>query len=428
MSHVVTIPPVRLSERFERYRAFSPAVPVWCITPPPLDRCIHRFYDTSPVSPSGRYVALTRLPTEDRPPYEGEPAEIVVVDLLTGEWRVVAPTFGYDTQLGAQAQWGRSDRELYFNDMDVEHWRPFAVRLDPLSGERTELDGTVYMVSPDGTKLASPCLLRTGLTQAGYGVVAPHVALPLNARADEHDGLYITHAETGKRELLVSFAEIFDALPDMRRPLEGESGALYGFHVKWNPQGTRLMFVIRWRRAEGYGRKESSFRRNHVVTMNADGSDIRLAMPAELWARGGHHPNWCPDGEHIIQNLNLFGTGLRFASYRYDGTDLRALHMEIRGGGHPTLHPDNRHILTDAYTREYAEFGDGTTPLRWIDMESGQETMLVRMRTMPLVEGPMNSLRVDPHPAWNGSFCRIVFNACPDGRRKIFVADLTCSV
>ncbi|HRS96487.1 MAG TPA: hypothetical protein P5179_14550, partial [Candidatus Latescibacteria bacterium] len=62
MSHVVTIPPVRLSERFERYRAFSPAVPIWCITPDGLDRCIHRFYDTSPVSPSGRYVALTRLP------------------------------------------------------------------------------------------------------------------------------------------------------------------------------------------------------------------------------------------------------------------------------------------------------------------------------------------------------------------------------
>ncbi|HRS95803.1 MAG TPA: hypothetical protein P5179_11080, partial [Candidatus Latescibacteria bacterium] len=76
----------------------------------------------------------------------------------------------------------------------------------------------------------------------------------------------------------------------------------------------------------------------------------------------------------------------------------------------------------------YAEFGDGTTPLRWIDIESGQETMLVRMRTVPLVEGPMNSLRVDPHPAWDGSFRRIVFNACPDGRRKIFVADLTCSV
>ena len=335
---------------------------------------------------------------------------------------------GWDTQLGAQAQWGRSDRDLYFNDMDVEHWRPFAVRLDPLSGERKELDGTVYMVSPDGTKLASPCLLRTGLTQAGYGVVAPHVALPLNRFADENDGLYITDTVTGECRLLVSFAEIVDELPEMRRPLEGHPGALYGFHVKWNPQGTQLIFVVRWRRADGFGRREGAFRKNHVVTMNADGSDIRLALPAEVWAKGGHHPNWCPDGEHIIQNLNLFGTGLRFASYRYDGTDLRALHADIPGGGHPTLHPDNRHVLTDAYTREYAAFGDGTTPLRWINVRSGEEMMLARMRTTPLVEGPMDCLRVDPHPAWDRSFCRIVFNTCPEGRRRVFIADLTASV
>ena len=424
MPQLPITPPVPVSDRFETYREFNPAIPVRCITPEGLDRCIHRFYDTSPISPSGRYVALTRLPTEDRPPHEGEPAEIVLVDLLAAKWSVVASTFGYDTQLGAHAQWGSTDHELYFNNMDVPHWRPFAVRLDPLSGERTDLDGTVYMVSPDGTKLASPCLLRTGLTQAGYGVVVPHVALPLNSHADEHDGIFITDASTGKCKLLVSFAQIFEALPEMRRPLEGASGALYGFHVKWNPQGTRLMFVIRWRRAEGCGRREGRLTRNHVVTMNADGSDIRLAMPAEIWARGGHHPNWCPDGEHIIQNLNLFGTGLQFASFRFDGTDLRALHPGIRGGGHPTLHPDNRHILTDAYTREYAEYGDGTTPLRWIDIESGEETTLVRIRTEPLYEGPMDCLRVDPHPAWDRLHRRIVFNACPGGKRRVFLADL----
>ncbi len=425
MSQARTLLPAPLSDRFDTYREFSPAVPVWCITPEGLDRCIHRFYDTSPVSPSGRYVALTRLPAENRLPHEGEPAEIVVVDLLTADWSVVASSRGWDTQLGAQAQWGRSDRELYFNDMDVDHWRPFGVRLDPFSGERTELGGTVYMVSPDGTKLASPCLLRTGLTQAGYGVVAPHVALPLNRFADENDGLYVTDAATGTCTLLVSFATIAEALPELRRSLERESGALYGFHVKWNPQGTRLMFVLRWRRAEGYGRREGSFRKNQVVTMNANGSDIRLALPAEVWAKGGHHPNWCPDGEHIIQNLNLFGTGLRFACYRYDGSELRALHPDVRGGGHPTLHPDNRHVLTDAYVREYAEYGDGTTPLRWIDIENGEETTLVRIRTAPIYEGSMDCLRVDPHPAWDRLHRRVVFNACPGGRRRVCMADLS---
>jgi hypothetical protein len=48
---------------FPRYDRFSPAVPVWCVTPN-LDRVIHRFHLSSPFSPSGRYLGLTRLSRE----------------------------------------------------------------------------------------------------------------------------------------------------------------------------------------------------------------------------------------------------------------------------------------------------------------------------------------------------------------------------
>jgi len=408
---------MQISDRFEAYTEFDPSVPVWCITPPELSGCIHRFFDTSPVSPSGRYVALTRLPDETGPPGPGEEGEVVLVDLETGEVEVVACTRGFDTQLGAQTQWGRTDEELYFNDMDTEDWRPYAVRLDPRSGTRTELDGPVYMVSPDGTKLASPCLLRAALTQGGYGVIAPPTAIPHNETADRQDGLYLTDAKSGKCSLFVSFAEIRDGLDEVREDLEGGPGALYGFHVKWNPQGTRLMFVIRWRPTRD--RKL----RAYVVTMNADGSDIRLAMPASVWARGGHHPNWCPDGEYILQNLKVDGAGLQFVQYRYDGSDLHVLGPGVVGGGHPTMHPDGRHILTDAYLHESVAFGDGTTPIRWVDIEAEADETLVRIRTLPLEEGPLRVLRVDPHPAWDRDFRRVVFNACPDGKRRVYLAD-----
>jgi hypothetical protein len=48
---------------FPRYDRFNPAVPVWCVTPN-LDRVIHRFHLSSPFSPSGRYLGLTRLSRE----------------------------------------------------------------------------------------------------------------------------------------------------------------------------------------------------------------------------------------------------------------------------------------------------------------------------------------------------------------------------
>jgi Tol biopolymer transport system component len=158
--------------------------------------------------------------------------------------------------------------------------------------------------------------------------------------------------------------------------------------------------------------------------MDADGGNVRLAVSAEQWARGGHHPNWCPDGEHVLMNLNTQGDGIRFARLPRDGSACETLAPRIAGSGHPTLHPDGRHLLTDAYVDEPLAFGDGTAPIRLVNVATGVETLLARIRIQPLAEKATGALRVDPHPAWDRSYARIAFNACPDGRRQVFVADL----
>jgi len=408
---------VPIADAFPRYTRFDPAVPVWCVTPNE-GRVIHRFFDTSPFSPSGRYLALTRLPYEDRLPTPGDPAKIVVVDIQTGQERVVAETRGWDTQLGAQAQWGASDAQLFFNDLDTSTWRPYAVAMNPLTGESRRLEGTVYMASPDGRRLASPCLLRTACTQAGYGVVVPPRHIPRNHGASPDDGIYVTDVATGRCHLLVSIAQIVEALGD-KMPDEGD---YYAAHVKWSPRGDRLMLVLRflpW----GGGRMQPN-----LVTLKADVSDIDLAIPARTWMKGGHHPNWCPDNQHLMMNLKLDGKTLRFVRARHDGAGLRPMTEAVCGSGHPTLHPDGRHVLTDAYPGEPVAFGDGTVPIRLVDISTGKETTLVRIRTVPPFRGPKNELRVDPHPAWDRTFRRIAFNACPDGTRRVFVADLSALV
>jgi Tol biopolymer transport system component len=124
-------------------------------------------------------------------------------------------------------------------------------------------------------------------------------------------------------------------------------------------------------------------------------------------------------------NLNSDGDGLRFVRVRYDGSDRATLSRTVAGSGHPTMHPDGRHILTDAYPHEAMAYGDGTTPIRWIDLGDSSDTALVRIRTRSDHERASPALRVDPHPAWDRRFERIAFNACPDGRRRVFVADLS---
>jgi len=413
-----------LSEQFPPYQEYAPSVPVYCVTPG-TGGCIHRFYDSSPFSPSGRYLAVTRVPAEDRLPRPGEVAEIIVVDLETGESRTVAQTRGWDMQLGAQLQWGADDRTLLYNDLDVERWTPFGVRLDPLSGEQRRLEGTIYAVSPDGRWAAGPCLLRTVRTQRGYGVVVPPDRVPENRGASATDGIYLTDLESGSVRLLVSIADIFaQAFPAARRA-DFANGDFYGFHVKWNPLGRRLLFVLRWiPRTWMPWRRKKRYRRFNAITLDADGTNPRIAVPDTAWRRGGNHPNWCPDGEHVLMNLNSEGDGLRLVRVRFDGSDLTTLSRSVPGSGHPTMHPDGRHVLTDAYPHEPIAYGDGTTPLRWIDLESSTESALVRIRTRSDHEQRSTALRVDPHPAWDHEFRRVAFNACPDGRRRVFVAEL----
>ncbi len=81
-----------LDENFPRYTDYHPEVPVWCVTPE-INRCISRFHLSSPVSPSGRYLALTRLSREDRRPDPGEVAEIILVDLEKGGAKIIAETW-----------------------------------------------------------------------------------------------------------------------------------------------------------------------------------------------------------------------------------------------------------------------------------------------------------------------------------------------
>lgn len=412
-----------LAGTFPAYTDFAPRVPVHCVTPAGTGY-MHRYYDSSPFSPSGRYLALTRLPFEDRLPRPGDVAEIAIIDLESGALRTVAETRGWDVQLGAQLQWGADDRTLLYNDLETRDWMPYGVRLDPQTGEQRRLAGTVYSVSPDGRRAASPCLRRIAVTQRGYGVVVPRDHVPASRGAPNDDGIWVTDLESGDSRLLVSLAQTVDSV---QPPLEvaGRRGDFFAFHVKWNPQGTHLMLALRWlprswlpwKRKRRYGAK-------HVITMDADGGDVRLTVSAERWARGGHHPNWCPDGTHVLMNLDTQGDGLRFARLPRDGASCETLVPGVPGSGHPTLHPDGRHLLTDAYVDEPLAFGDGTAPIRLVNLDSGVETTLARIRIQPLAEKATGALRVDPHPAWDRGYTRIAFNACPDGRRRVFVADL----
>jgi hypothetical protein len=351
----------------------------------------------------------------------------VVVDLANGTSRSVARTGCFDGQLGANVQWGTSDSDLLYNDLRWDSGKPHAhaIRLDPESGEKAELEGPVYMVSHDGAKIASPCLLRMPLTQPGYGAVILPSHLPYNHGASVEDGIFVTDVGTGDCKLFISIGEIVSDIEHELSEAFERCGAIlaerdiYGFHVKWNAEDDRLLFVMRARTGNPRDRLI-----NFVVTIEVETRRACLAMPPDVWIRGGHHPDWQPDGEHIIMNLKYPGDEMRFVQYSFDGSGLETIACDAHGGGHPTLHPNARYILTDEYEHGPLAYPDGTTPIRLVELATGDVREIIRMRTRPDYHGPARELRVDPHPAWDSTYRYIAFNGCPEGTRRIFVADV----
>ena len=414
-----------IQDVFPRYTDFDPKIPVWCVTPHHAG-CMHRFFDTSPISPSGRYLAVFQLPFEDRQPKPGESGRVCVIDLQSGAHRVVAETCGWEPQLGANLNWGGTDHELYFNDVDTDSWSPFAWKLDFLRGTREKMEGTVYHASPDGRWLVSANLTTMRLTQPGYGVQIPDDRVRRNLGLSDEEGFHLTDTVTGKRKLLLSTRDAFTKSNPPIGFSAPEACEVYGFHGKFNPRGDRLMLSFRWYEPVGEP-VFNAFSRKDVevkfawVTCDPDGGNPHCAVGPDEWDKGGHHATWFPDGKRISMNLDIDREGMRFVQVDADGRNLRKMHDRTLGSGHPTVSRDGRRLLTDMYNFE-SPFEDGTIPLRWVDLDSGAEETLVRIHTRQ--PHPDGVLRVDPHPAWDRTWRYVTFNGHVDGTRRVFVADM----
>ena len=327
-------------------------------------------------------------------------------------------------QLGANVQWGATDSELYFNDVDPQTWQAFAVQLNPLTGVARRLDGTVFMVSPDGRQLASYNLITSSRAQVGYGVVVPESARPPRKLGpNANDGVYLTDVTTGKCRQITSILDIYNnALPSIAVP-NSENFKYSCFQVKWNSQGTRLLTTVQWNQSSNANGVRKN-RRRAVITMRPDGSELRTAITPDQWIKSGHHVNWMPDGEHLSMNLDVDGQpGLQIISVRADGSDLKVLYKP--GSGHPSLQPQGRpFIITDAYPDEPVTAHDGTSPLRLINLENKTEQTLINI----FVSMTVGEFRVDPHPAWDRTGRFVAFNGFVNGTRNVFIADLSTLV
>ena len=389
-------------------------------------RTTHRFFDSSAISPSGRYVCATRTRREgpaDVTP--GDVAEVVVYDLQKkrkDRFPVVyrRPTAAWDAQLGAQVQWGASDDDLYFNDVvgTRSDGAPIVrgVRSDWQRGRETRLPTPVYHVTRDGARAAAPRdLAALRLTQDGYGVVA--TPAQLRHLETQKDGVHVLDLRTNATAFLELSALVAAAeLEERPRAVAGgdaRKGAechRHVFHVKWNAKGTRLLVVVR---ARGHGCPRGDA--NHALTVDPDGADVRVVA---TWLRDGNHPNWLEDGR---LSMNYEGKVCAFDDV--EGASCQVL--SERASGHPVGVPGRGDlVVTDTYAKEHAAFGleAGEAALRVLS-GGDREAWLGVFPVAALGTMPTDVWRCDAHPAFDVKGRRLALNVWVRGSRRVAVTD-----
>ena len=389
-------------------------------------RTTHRFFDSSAISPSGRYVCATRTRREgpaDVTP--GDVAEVVVYDLQKkrkDRFPVVyrRATAAWDAQLGAQVQWGASDDDLYFNDVVGTRGdgAPIVrgVRSDWQRGRETRLPTPVYHVTRDGARAAAPRdLAALRMTQDGYGVVA--TPAQLRHLETQKDGVHVLDLRTNataflELSALVAAAELEErpravAGGDARRGAECHR---HVFHVKWNAKGTRLLVVVR---ARGHGCPRGDA--NHALTVDPDGADVKVVA---TWLRDGNHPNWLEDGR---LSMNYEGKVCAFDDV--EGASCQVL--SERASGHPVGVPGRGDlVVTDTYAKEHAAFGleAGEAALRVLS-GGDREAWLGVFPVAALGTMPTDVWRCDAHPAFDVKGRRLALNVWVRGSRRVAVTD-----
>ena len=422
---------------FRSYRSGKTAAPVLCITPDD-GYYLHTFFDVCPWSISGRYFAVTRLPYQQRKPRWGDVAEVCVIDLERRSIRTVYRTKAWEFQLGANLQWSNiSDRYLYCND--IIDGRVVCVRIDLKENTIKTYAGAKYDLAPDDRSVISPNLLTMNMTQYGYSVPDTPSGHPVPFSMEDmpREGLWKTDLATNRCSLLVSFPQIVAAAEEEDREFYGKA-VLYLFHSQYNKQNTRILQVLR-------GQVGNKGRNACLFTMDTDGGNIRQCLTREHWnykgkhGGSGNHPNWHPDGEHIVMNCIPRWMGyedMLFCRFRYDGSDFTVLSEKHPGSGHPSVGPDGRYLLADAYPKQaYIVAKNGEIPIRLIDLKSDVEQVVCTIANdvggggrQYLSENDTeggSQYKLDPHPVWSREGTKVAFNGAPEGRRQVYIADLS---
>ena len=361
------------------------------------------YYDKWQFDPSDRYALGMEVNFEGRSPRPDDEIALGLIDLEDGDrWSEIGRTQAWCWQQGCMLQWRPgSAREVVWNAREGD---AFVCRvLDVDSGRTRTLPRAVYSLSPDGKTAVCADFRRIQDMRPGYG----YAGLPdpnAGVLAPDDVGIWAQDMDTGASELIVSVAQIA-ALPYPHGDL---SAAKHYFnHLLFSPDGTRFIFLHRWRFGDG------PFH-TRMLTAALDGTDVRVVddygkTSHFIWRDPAHILawSWHPSAEDAFY---LYGDG--------DGQVEPVGQGAMRVNGHCTYLPDDRWVLNDTYPLGEAR----TQELYLYDVASDRR---VELGALTAPAEYTDEWRCDLHPRANRVGTQVMVDSAHDGGRQMYLLDVS---
>jgi hypothetical protein len=185
------------------------------------------YYDKWQFDPTWRYVLGCEVDFQHRSPTPEDVIRVGMVDLQNGDkWVKLGETRAWNWQQGCMLQFvPGSKTDIIWNDRvkDGNEERFVAHILNIKTRKRGTLPAPIYALSPDGRTAVAPDFRRLNDCRPGYGYTG--IVDPFRTQlAPDQAGIWKMDLRSGKRELIVNFAEIA-ALPyqEKSRPFHNDS-------------------------------------------------------------------------------------------------------------------------------------------------------------------------------------------------------------
>lgn len=395
------------------------------------------YYDKLQFSPAGRYVLGMEVAFEGRAP---EPTDIVGVGMVDTDrddrWIELGQSQAWGWQQGCMLQWiPDTERSIIWNDAEGEAGRHRFVShvLDVGTGERRTLPKPVYALAPGGTRAVTTDFARIDRMRPGYGYRGG--TDPTRGKQAPRDaGIYRLNLATGESELIVTY-EAVAQIPHLGQDVSDKWH--YFNHLLVNPDGTRFLFLNRYRdapltdemRAEpnAYAKYVSGHYTTRMFTADLDGSSLYELDPGDtshiIWRDPHHVLAWTRGQDKKRPDAGYpEGRDPGFWLFTDETDEVKQVGAgALTFNGHQTYVPGtgNEWILSDGYPG-----GDRKQPLYLYHVPTGRRVDLGAFYAPAAYTGEW---RTDLHPRTSRDGTKVCIDSThePEKGRQMYLLDIS---